>query len=383
MNKKYLKKPGEVNFELKLAVDLNKMEHKWSNLVGQIQSPSFIHDYRWFSSYLDSYKNAKKNTYFLFAFQDESLIAVYPLEYIEIKQFGLKLKSWKIFWHNDMLINDFIFSSDKDHNSLRRLTDFLRCQKNLPWSLLFMQNVPESSNISQAFRKICLPLAVSFYHHDSKYFTCRQTYDESVNGLSGKFKRNNRRKLKNLKRMGEVSFELYQTNPDIETAFEHFIEIEAYSWKGEKNTAIKQVPEQLAFYQSLLEKFSATNQCIIHLLYLDEQPIAGQFSLVMGNTVYLLKIGYITKYNSVGPGGILFDETIRHFSGHQDIKSISFVTGEKWNDDWTPMVDRVYLHYVYNWNIPGLTAYLLQFSRNILRKIKNIYVNKCLLRHDS
>ena len=151
--------------------------------------------------------------------------------------------------------------------------------------------------------------------------------------------------------------------------------MDASSWKCENNTAIRQSPEQLTFYKSLLQKFSATEQCIIHLLYLDGTAIAGQFGLIEGTTLYLLKISYSADYHSSGPGCVLLDETIRFFSGQENIKHISFVTGAKWNDDWDPKIDRVYFHYIYNRNFFGLLGCLLQFGKNFLREIKHFNIS--------
>ena len=199
----------EVHFELEKISKVSDIEEKWSVLSNQIQSPSFIHDYRWFTSYLDSYKNTKKNIYLVLFYHNEDLVAIYPLEYVQHKQFGIKFKAWQIFWHNDMSVNDFIFSAAKHPESMSLLIDFLRSLKRLPWSLLILQNISGSSNISQATIRNHLPLDITFHHHDSKYLISKSTYEESMSGVSSKFKRNNHRKLRKLEKTGKVSYKLF------------------------------------------------------------------------------------------------------------------------------------------------------------------------------
>ena len=180
------------------GAELETIKSDWLNLLKQISSPSFIHDFRWFKSRIDSYKKESQESYFILVSYQNSPIAIYPLEYTVTRQFGLNLKTWRIFWINDMGVSDFVFDPDKNPNALYLLVKFLRAQKNYPWHFLFLHSAPQSSNISRLINNTPLPLSISYYDHDSKYLVCKSTYEDSVSGISGKFKRNNRRKLNKL-----------------------------------------------------------------------------------------------------------------------------------------------------------------------------------------
>ena len=73
----------------------------------------------------------------------------------------------------------------------------------------------------------------------------------------------------------------------------------------------------------------------------------------------------------MGPGGILLEETIKRFSGHSQIKNISFVTGAKWNDDWAPQVLKVFHHYFYNFTPKGLFCFISEKIKSLLRAMKH------------
>lgn len=346
---------------------------QWLNLVQEMPNPGFIHDVRWFAACLSSYPNTAQNCHiFKLSYQNQT-IAIFPLQYItNNKHNGLKLRTWRIFWPNDMGINDFILSEPlESHKYIKLLLDFLTSNKDFPWDMLDLQNVSESAAISDVLKKHPIPRRVSVYHHDSKYLACGSTYEKSVANISSKFRKNNRRKLRNLQKAGEVTTSYFSRHKGLKQAFEIFLDVEASNWKGEQNSALRDDEKQRRFYQELLNEYSDTEKYVIHLLKLNDTPVAAQLGLISGNTLFLLKIGFNAEYRSIGPGGLLLDETLRKFSGDPVIKNISFVTGAKWNDDWAPCIDKVYNHYVYNRTFKGLAAWIVERAKSKLRKIKH------------
>jgi CelD/BcsL family acetyltransferase involved in cellulose biosynthesis len=184
-------------------------------------------------------------------------------------------------------------------------------------------------------------------------------------GVSGSFRRNIRRKLRNLKSLGTVSFESASKKTDLARAFAEFVRTEASSWKGTARTALLYDHARRHFYEELTAKLAATNKCIIDTLRLDGEPIAAQYGVVTGNTYYLLKIGYNPKYKGQSPGALLLDHTLQVYSGHPMIRKISFVTGAKWNDDWAPQKLSVFNHYVYPETMKGALGLILHRVKHL------------------
>lgn len=354
---------------------LDNLLIEWELLTKQIPARSFIHNYQWFISRLSAYPHEAQDTWFGTMHINHTLYAVFPLQYTTTCRYGLNLKTWCIYWPGDMGINDFIYPPNPSQQLiLRHLIDYLNQQQDLmPWNLLQLQNVPESACIASSLEQFCLPRHIGSYHHDSKYIACKSSFDESTSGISSKFKRNNRRKLRKLEQSGTVHFKMAKTAEELYEAFSQFIEIEAANWKGQNNTALKYDTNQQGFYRELVKMFGRTGKCLIHSLWLDNQAIAAQFILVINDTYHLLKIGYNDDYRDVGPGSILLNETIRHCSEIQNINKISFVTGAKWNDDWSPQVVRVYNHFIYNKNFKGYIAFFMEKCKSVLRCLKHKY----------
>jgi CelD/BcsL family acetyltransferase involved in cellulose biosynthesis len=366
-----------INCKFVISNDLVTLRSRWKALLDSNTNPSFVHYYQWFSSYLESHEEESSNSFFLVVEFHGETIAICPLQYISKRMFGVCIKTWRIFWPGDMGLNDFIINKDFDGPGvLNILIQSLNKKKEKTWHMLELQNVDSSSDIFKSLKQEKISRLIGYYHHDSKYIACQTSYEKSVANVSGKFKRNNRRKLRKLEKIGAVSYSLVDSGIELDRAYQNFLKIEAANWKGRANTAISQNAKQLKFYGRLKDNFGETNQCLIYTLYLNDNPIAAQFMLHCGRTVYLLKIGYDEQYAPMGPGSILLDEAIRKFSQDANIDKISFVTGAKWNDNWAPHVSKVYNYYVFNTNLIGLLAYLFlkvkALGRMIKRKITDL-----------
>ena len=351
---------------------------QWTEVTQSIKNPSFIHDVRWFKAYLASKPEVLKDCHIFSLVCKGKTIAIFPLEYLTKSQYGMLIRKWRIFWPNDMDINDFILEEPHhDLDYLGMLSDYLAKHVSLPWDMLELQHVPENASITQLLSKYTVTRLVSEHDHESKYLACGATYEDSIKNISSKFKRNNRRKRRNLEKLGTVTTTYYNKPVELKQAFEYFLDVEAANWKGQARTALRHDSDQLYFYRALLQEFSDTEnyddtrQFVIHTLNLNEAPIAAQLALLSGNTLYLLKIGYDAEYHAMAPGGLLLDETLKRFSGSPDVKYVSFITGAKWNDDWAPQVHKVYNHYIYNRTLKGFIAWLAEKSKSVLRPIKH------------
>ncbi|MDT8452090.1 MAG: GNAT family N-acetyltransferase [Gammaproteobacteria bacterium] len=351
---------------------------QWAELARRIARPVFIHDINWFRAQLSSRHYVAQSCHIFSLSYEDQVIAIFPMQYTVTRRFGMPLRTWRIFWPNDMGINDFIIAAPFDaHNYLQLLMAKLNSQaKTYPWDLLELENVLDTSTIAEVINHYPLSRCISVYHHDSKYLNCASSYESSVVDIPRKLKSNNRRRRRKLEKMGTVTTSYCSSADELVVAFEQFLEVEAANWKGREGTALRCDAEQCSFYRALLDEYATTGRCVIHTLNLDDTPVAAQLALISGDTFNLLKIGYDAKYHAMSPGGLLLEETINLFSGDAQIRRISFVTGAKWNDDWAPHVDRVYNHYIYNATARGLFFWPVEKMKSALRRIKRKLVSR-------
>src|SRR5690606_3546190 len=110
-----------------------------------------------------------------------------------------------------------------------------------------------------------------------------------------------------LAELGGAEVRVARAGAELERAFAAFLDIEASGWKGGEGTgtAIRLVPEALAFYGGLVATPPAGGALEVSLLVAGERALAGQLCLRVDGTVYLLKIGYDEAARDLVPGSVL------------------------------------------------------------------------------
>jgi CelD/BcsL family acetyltransferase involved in cellulose biosynthesis len=369
----HVKSDSVVDFHMVTGLEgLKSLEASWRELTDRLARKCFYHEYDWFRSRLECQVDTHAEPIFVLArLPDKTLVAIFPLQPARIRKVGITFNSLQIFWPDYMDINDFILDNSQiDADLIHLLVKYLRRQIQIQFDLLELQNVPEKSAISEFMKSHPCPLALSEYVHCSKYITLGKTYEETTSRISGRFKRNLRRHLRNLKKFGRVEYATYVDIGDLDKAYEIFLEVEANSWKGPNGTGTALIldEQQTAFYREVECRFARTNQSRIDVMMVSGKPVAAQLGIISGDTLNLLKIAYDEAYKSMGPGGLLLGKTLEIYSGHRHINNISFVTGARWNDAWAPRVNKIYTHSFFQLTPASMYGYTFGSLKDLLSK---------------
>jgi CelD/BcsL family acetyltransferase involved in cellulose biosynthesis len=191
--------------------------------------------------------------------------------------------------------------------------------------------------------------------------------DYLANVLSSNARNNLRRNQKKMGELGTFEFRTISEFPDLEVAYEHFLTTEAAGWKsitGGKR-AIKLHADQTRFYYDLMKRLAATGGCHIHLLYLNDEPIASDYCIVSGDKSFSVKHGYDEAYSMIAPGNLLRAYTIEYYEKSESINSIDLISGWEWQRRWRPERRGVFDIKVFNRNLRGaLLYYLVKIKKN-------------------
>ena len=353
---------------------LQTLEARWRTLQENLPDLHFIHYYGWYKSRAENIENDPESMVFVLASQAGRPIAIFPLHRLVTRRFGLPLRTWQIYWPNDMGICDFIFAKTLANSEmLKWLISSLNQRKELAWDMLRLQDTMVDSCALYSLRSARVPLSISILHHYSKYIRCDADYETVMGRLSGSFRKNVRRQIKKIAGLGDVEYRFVSDPRQLEEAFKHFLHAEATSWKGDSGTgsAIQLSEDKVSFYHELLHEFSIYGACSINLIIMAGRCIASQFCLTIGDTLYLLKIGYSEEYRAMGPGNVLLNELIQRCCTNVKIKKISFITGADWNDNWVPEILDVYENYIFNYTFSGIAAYFFEKAKNYGRYLKH------------
>jgi CelD/BcsL family acetyltransferase involved in cellulose biosynthesis len=339
---------------------LEHLAPEWTVLAESMPSARFNHFPGWYRAHLASHRSDPASLWFIAAYRDQQLVAVFPLQFQNHRVKVLRPKFLGTIDDDELQLSDFVFAQTASNaNLICEMTRWLRSQRALRWDMLRMLKIPEDSSFAYAARARLPRATVAIRYDGSAHFDTSGTYEQATQAMSNKFRSNLRRRTRLAESSAALRFQCCQRRDELDEAFNMFLDIEASGWKGPAGTssAIRCRPGVLAFYTALLREFGARDQCVINLLWHGEQAIAGQLGLHIGRTLHILKVGYRDVHPVLAPGILLQERTIRHACEDDGIDVLSMVNEPHWARSFKPLTVGVWLYYVPNWNVQGLLAH--------------------------
>lgn len=183
-------------------------------------------------------------------------------------------------------------------------------------------------------------------------------YERVRASLSKKFKSNLRNAHNRIERLGAMSYVVGSEGAELQRAFGEFVDLEASGWKGAEGsgTAIKLDPRTRAFYEGLVNGFASSAQCEIHVLRAGDVPLAAMFSLVCGDTSYMLKVGYDQQHARLSPVHLLMERIFMRHGENSRIRTINMISDARWLEPWEPRRVDVFNVFLFNRTIRGVAA---------------------------
>jgi CelD/BcsL family acetyltransferase involved in cellulose biosynthesis len=360
----------ELQFEIfRGKTGLKSIRDDWNRLTQKSDKLRFFQCYEWHESYLGTLAEARSSACYVMVRRRGSPVGVIPLMQSVRKIAGLRFRSLELIHHSHIPLSDGVFArSDSDGTILRGLIARLQRQSEITWDLLIFPELLEDSCLQRALTASPIPRLISTPRTRCNYIPCI-SFDELSSKFSKNFRGNLRKARNKLMNLSGVEFVSVRRQPQLGQALDEFLEVEASGWKGAtgRQTAIKLDARLINFYRSLCETFSPIDACEINLLKANGNCIAGQFCLVVGDTSYILKIGYDESYAHIAPGNMLLEYSLRRYWREGVVKYLNLVTGAPWHDNWNPLSYAVSNAYVFNATPAGLAAFTLMRCENYLR----------------
>lgn len=337
--------------------ELLHLERHWRTLCAISTRTRFIHMFEWQLAYLKHLENNPESIYYVSFFANGRAIAIFPLRRVRRSVGYISHWLWELPTHPHLVLGEPLISPEwASAKLIERLVGTLDRCENLPWDALHLPNLLDDSMV---LRMLSGP-SRSWTHLEqtgqSMYFQCSDMERAFANS-SKQFRRNLRRQSKRLKQYGAVSLSLLRQGEELDAAFDDFLRLEASGWKGEggRASAISLHANLLGFYRELKDDFAKIGGCLIALLRLDGAPIAAQFCLLVGDTLYIQKIAYDEKWHAEAPGNLLLYRLIEFCCSEPGIRELSLVTAPGWaHGRWNPECQNVWEAYVFKASPRGL-----------------------------
>ena len=328
------------------------------HLAGRLDQRHLARFLAWYRAYLEALAADPDGLFCGVVFRDDEVLLMVPLERTTRRVCGVRITGLQLPNHPRMVLGQPLVTAGEDPGGcVRALIAELRRIAGLDWDYLYLPNLLEDATTfafaSQAdFVRTCDRVNGCCY--------CPVVpYEELPGRLSRSFRQAIRRNRKRLAQSPHVTFTTASTLADLREAYGRFLEVEASGWKGAQGTrtALKCDARFRAFYAQLLEHFGARGECEIHLMWLDNTPIAGQLTLTTDDTTYVLKIGYSQDYAHLSPGNMLFDYLFGRCAGKPAVRHVNLGTELPWMERWKPLRHAVLDVCLYRRSVRGRLAW--------------------------
>lgn len=148
-----------------------------------------------------------------------------------------------------------------------------------------------------------------------------ETYLQAT--ISGRHRKELRRKEKRLGEQGALQYRTLQTDDDVESWIKSFLDLEASGWKGEEGSALSAKDSERQFFQSVAREAFRRGRLLMLALTLNDQPVAQKCNFLAGDGAFAFKIAYDEGRSDFSPGVLLEVE---------NIKAIHSLPGVRWMD---------------------------------------------------
>jgi CelD/BcsL family acetyltransferase involved in cellulose biosynthesis len=321
---------SQYNFHL-LPVETAITDHlrAWLDLQNRVES-SPMATVEWARAYFESYgqsTESKDAVRVLVAIAESQgrIAAVIPL--VERTPFGYRyfelLNSSELWEPADML-----------YDSIEALGALIRHVLQYGIPLILPRHPSDASSRTAIASNVFGALKVLFRSRSS---SPRVSIGDNPDHVLNAGRRSDlRRAMKRAEKLGAVSFRVWSpAAEEFSALFATAVEVEAASWKGPNNSALKYDIPARTFYERYGPSAIRAGVLRMAFMYIDNAPVAVQLFCEYSNAVWLLKIGYNAQFSACSPGQLLMMEVIRYASQRKLNRCEFLGQSEAWTKMWT------------------------------------------------
>ena len=140
---------------------------------------------------------------------------------------------------------------------------------------------------------------------------CNTSFEDWLNGALSRKRRKEYRRLRT--RLGETGNLVTSTlnSADLKPGaflddwIARFLRLEASGWKGRNGTAIACSERATAFFRQTLKDLARDGELVFWQLSVDNRPIAMLFTVISGDSAWLIKIAYDEAFQRYSPGVLI------------------------------------------------------------------------------
>ncbi|HNP97315.1 MAG TPA: GNAT family N-acetyltransferase [Cyclobacteriaceae bacterium] len=356
--------------------DLDCLRPVWDELgKTNTTSPPWT-TYEWFSSWY--YASSKAiSPYIILFLENGKPIGLAPLVRTVVRAYGMSFV--QLGFISDTNPNEMIIGQSDQPRCVAALFSHLY-EAEHEWDVLKLRGLRKQSTTSQVL-EVFLQKSGRRWIWDnsiqSPYLPIQTDWENYYRNLSKNLRNSVRRGVKEIQRCGILKTLDYSTPDSVDAGIEIIYKISERSWQAQEGTDISSGKDG-RFYATFAKAAAHRGWLNLKILFLDDHPIAFEYNICLGGTVYELKSGYDLTYRQFSPGKILMRYNVEYFIS-QKFSEIDFMgAADEYKLQWTKLVCPYSNLWMYAQKKKSTVHYFIRAK--IISKIRHYKVLKKLQR---
>ena len=287
------------------------LEQSWTDFCRASGAPSFFLSHAWFRCCWLG-KNDAVRPFVLIVREASRLLG--------IAVFFTNTTSWRIFpvrsatlmQNQDSPFADLVLAPDQAAEVLRAMLDYLMHASR--WHVVSLSKIPCCSPA----HRVLLGAGAGAPHVRtsggcSPILVMDNDWDTFWTAQSQRFKKTVRNVANRVERLGRVDVEELSSTASAEECRRVFASVAELSWKAALPISPHRNPRIARFFAALTSELHASGRLLLWTLRIDGVPIASEYHVNDGDTVYALRSDFDDRYREASPGAYLNDRIVRAY----------------------------------------------------------------------
>jgi len=217
--------------------------------------------------------------------------------------------------------------------------------RDLPWHLLWMDEVPLHSPSWKAFRRAVARAGMASALHD-RYEVGRVEIDHNWEAYRGRWSRGHRRRMvgaaRQFAKAGGVTFEVNSlVKPEeVELWLRDGFDVEDRSWKGEAGSSVFR-RGMFDFFVRQARTLARWGQLELAFLKCGDRSVAFSYGMNAKGVYHMLKTAYDPEYASCSPGQFLVYNMLETLHREPRRRALDFLGEMEWQRRWKPATYKI------------------------------------------
>lgn len=296
------------------------MEDEWDCLLAITPSATPFQSHAWLSTWWKIFSESFFFLRVILVRADGRLIAAIPLykrrlrfnfiTYTELRYIGTgELDKDEIC--TEYL--DALYNPDEEALVMEALTNYLS-NNPLQTDLYHFSAVLAGSLLDRLFSLPLLIRATKPIRQVSGlryYVDLPESYDKFLENLSTSTRKNLLQGLRRAERMGNLRLLSADDEESVDEYFKILCDLHAERWGHKGESGVFASSHFLAFHSSIIKSFQKKGWLHLHVLKIDEEPIAVLYNFVFKGIEYYYQSGInITDYGKTNPGTVMIGKSV-------------------------------------------------------------------------